>query len=192
MKRPIISLLKESLATRESLAAKADAVLALKPDDDEAKADAKMWHDLVATMRGVIATRTEDTRFHVDCKKLSEPDAPKGKLGTFKWRRLVADDNNARHIARSRARDFLRKLGDEVSEKAIDARLGEDSEWLDTEEGRVREWFKMGIVGGEEEMERIYALGCEDGGEPGGSSLCRQAMAEVKAYNTASAEKKSI
>lgn len=132
--------------------------------------------DLVAWAKTEIAKRQSDERYSVTVRHIGDKDRP------FRYDEIVAREDSERVIARARAASRLREAGAEPTKELLEEYSRSDPLWRKVLGEQCRTWIVEGVVGGESEYHRLYALGFEDGGAQAASSLLVHAALEVRRF----------
>jgi hypothetical protein len=150
----------------------AEAVARPKRDDEPDAEHAAM----VETVQKEIDRRIATPAYVVEVKHIGGPDDP------TLYEQMVAREEAARHAARVRARRAVESDGVPHTTEAVSEAMGRDPVWHKDLGAIVRAWIHAGLVDGEKEYLRVYALGEQERGGGGGSRLLLDAALEVKKY----------
>jgi len=132
--------------------------------------------------RAEVTRRRDDPRFWITVKHIGTKDAP------FRYDEIVAREECERVLARARAAARLRAVGAEPTQELLSEYSRADPIWRQVFNEQVRTWILEGAVDGQAEYHRLYALGFESDGAPGGSSLLIHAAREVRRFQEVPAE----
>jgi len=149
-----------------------EAVSRPKRDDETEEAHA----GFVASVQKEIDRRNATPGYTIEVKHIGGPDDP------TLYEQMVAKEEAARHAARMRARRAVESDGVTHTVEAVSEAMGRDPQWHKDLGAAVKAWIHAGVVDGDKEYLRLYALGEQDRGAGGGSRLLLDAALEVKRF----------